>query len=946
MALAGALALACLPATTFSANRDALLEEVVVTATKREESIQDIPIAVSAFAGEDLTARGVHDLYGLQEVSPSISVYSSNSTSNGGTLRIRGVGTTGNNPGLEAAVGTFIDGVYRSRAGQAFADLVDIERVEVLRGPQGTLFGKNTSAGALQILTREPEFQQGGNASVAVGDFGTLRGHVSLTGPLTERIAYRASLQTHQREGFYEDDNTGDAYDSRDRYTFKGQLLFNVTDNVETRFIYDYTERDEDCCPANYEYFNASSDPTKPLAERDGIPGTSSTTRGFLAEPAGDIVNDLLDRLDRPQVAASSPHTTGGHKDDWTVGVNHKPVEDVKDWGLQNQTSWQINDRMELKSITAYREYDVFRQQDIDFSGADILQPQNINEKFENFSQEFQFTWNTDRVDYLFGLYFYTEDIVSDESIRIGSQGAEFLSRYIIGSLGLSANVPSTNTTLCATPIGSWDNDSGSYIAPGDPRCTDDSGTAVDRPNFRDGDGYTADYFQETEGWSVFTREVVRLSDKWDLTVGLRFSSETKEASTWINGVAPIKGETETQLLQRMIDNEFNEAHCTGRIFVGFGCNIVSWTDEETEEEWSGTITLNYAWTDTVNAFFSYSRGYKAGGYNLDQQAIEMDSFATWLAVGGDLRFLDPDKRSSNGLPQELQDAQKPLDSACSAAVPNNPPAANTNPLWDNPFFRNTRKNEFLETGNSAKVNCLFFDDDHAFEPEFVDSYEVGIKAELMGGDLIANVSAFFSDYEDFQLNTFTGTGFLISNTDQMIAKGVELETTWFFTDNLLWTFGVTYADARYGDDLNADTTELDLVIAQDYKTLEDWRALEDIEGRQITHAPYWQGNSSLFFQGEVGSVIGYGNVNLSFRGAHNTGSNLKNEKDESDKALLNLQLGLRMPDDSWDLQVWATNLTDKQIDTLVFDSVFQGESYSTFLNPPRMVGITLLTNW
>ena len=417
---------------------------------------------------------------------------------------------------------------------------------------------------------------------------------------------------------------------------------------------------------------------------------------------------------------------------------------------------------------------------------------------------------------------------------------------------------------------------------------------------------------------------MIRLSDNWELSVGLRYSSETKEASTWINGVAPIKGETERELLARMLRNEFNEDHCTGFVFIGSVCNLVSWTDEETEEEWSGTITLNYQWTDTVNAFFSYSRGYKAGGFNLDQQAIEMDSFATYLATGGSTTFLGTNQGNF------------PLDDCDKKQF-----STTLGPLAGANLGANSPANL-----GEAILDCAFFDDDHSFEPEFVDSYEVGIKAELMDGDLIANVSAFFSDYEDFQLNTFTGTGFLISNTDQMIAKGVELETTWFFTDNLLWTFGVTYADARYGDDLNADTTELDLVIARDYKTLEDWRALEDIEGRQITHAPYWQGNSSLFFQGEVGSVIGYGNVNLSFRGAHNTGSNLKNEKDESDKALLNLQLGLRMPDDSWDLQVWATNLTDKQIDTLVFDSVFQGESYSTFLNPPRMVGITLLTNW
>ena len=685
----------------------------------------------------------------------------------------------------------------------------------------------------------------------------------------------------------------------------------------------------------------------------------------------------MLDDLGRPEEDANFP------RDDYEVGVNFKPYEEVEDWGIQNQTRWQINDDMELVSITAYREYQVERGQDIDFSGADLLQPQYVNEKFENFSQEFQFTWSTERVDFLFGAYFYTEDIVSDESIRIGSQGPEYLSRYILGrldggtgvllstvnqSLGAGQAYTSNNgynleypmvtemvsmasgmTTMVTTTVtvtstyegpGSWDNATQSYVK------NDNL-----RPNYQNGDGYMADYFQETQGWSVFTREVIRLGDKWDMTLGLRYSNETKEAETWINGVAPIEGETERELLTRMLNNEFNEAHCTGFIFIGSTCNIVSWHDEETEKEWSGTATLSYQWTDNTNIFFSYSRGYKAGGFNLDQQAIEMDSFATYLATGGQPFFLleNPADRTAANidmLPQRAQD-QSNRDDADGNPVP----ATNGNVDEANGITCGLGPPAVAGGSSPARrgvaiLDCAYFDDDHAFLPEFVDSYELGIKSELMDGDLIANIAIFYSDFEDFQLNTFTGTGFLISNTNQMISKGVELETTWFLSDNLLWTFGVTYADARYGDNLNAETTPLQLWLDQEYDALEDWQALENIEGRQITHAPYWQGSTSLFFQTEIGSVIGYGNLNLGYRGAHNTGSNLENEKDESDKALLNVQLGLRMPDDSWDLQLWARNLADKQIDTLVFNSVFQDGSYSTFLNPPRMIGITLLTNW
>lgn len=145
------------PCPLLAAER-AAIEEIVVTATKREESIQDIPIAVSAFQGEDLQNRGINDINQLQQVSPRLQINTSNSTTNGGTMRIRGVGTTGNNVGLEAAVGFFTDGICRSRSKQGLNELIDVQRIEVLRGPQGTLFGKNTSAGAVHVISNRPEY--------------------------------------------------------------------------------------------------------------------------------------------------------------------------------------------------------------------------------------------------------------------------------------------------------------------------------------------------------------------------------------------------------------------------------------------------------------------------------------------------------------------------------------------------------------------------------------------------------------------------------------------------------------------------------------------------------------------------------------------------------------------------------------------------------------------
>ncbi len=896
-----ALSMLILPTQTTMAEEGGrnFTEEIIVTATKRETSVQDIPIAVSAFTGEDLDARGVQDLYGLQEVSPSISVYSSNSTSNGGTVRIRGVGTTGNNPGLEAAVGTFIDGIYRSRAGQAFSDLVDIERIEILRGPQGSLFGKNTSAGALQIITKKPEFERNSMVALSMGEYDALRVQASTTGPLVDdKLAYRFAVNYHERDGYQENDINSDAYDSRDRWSVKGQLLWEG-DSWDNRVILDYAEKDEDCCPANYQFMNFTRQ------------ADSSTTRGVLnlGVPPGTIVNSLLAELGRPQQFGGQP------KSDNEVGVNFDPFENTEDWGIQNDFSMELNDRMSLKSITAYREFKVARGQDIDFSGADILRPQFTNEKFENFSQEFQLTFSGDNADYLFGLYYYTEDIVTDEEIRLATQGGRYLSQLIVGAafgdaLGNTSVAP-FNTTRGSGGIGTFDIASGTYLSDG----------AV-RPNFQEGDGYFADYAQDTEGWSLFTHNTWHVTDQWDISFGARYSNEEKKASTRINGVDPIAGISERDLLARMLNNDFDEDHCNGLVFIGALCNNVSWTDKNTEKEWSGTIQVSYAVNEDMNIYASASRGYKAGGFNLDQSAIEMDIFAMWLATGGDARFL-AESGLAGDIPQAVLDATGGTGRNGLTQFPCGQATGTANP-------------------GIAQLDCAFFDDDHAFDPEFVDAYEIGMKGKFLDGKLTTNVALFYSDFDDFQLNTFTGTGFLISNTNKMVSKGFEFESMYNLTDGVYWTLGVTYANAKYGKNLNADTSEAALFLAQDYDTLEDWSALEDIEGKRITQAPKWQGSTSLFVEQPFGDTFVYGNVNVAYRGPNNTGSDLNPIKDIDGEVLVNLQVGVRSASDRWDVQFWARNLFDNQVNTLIFNSVFQSGSFSTFFGPQRMVGGTV----
>ncbi|MYE81724.1 MAG: TonB-dependent receptor, partial [Gammaproteobacteria bacterium] len=510
-----------------------VVEEVIVTATKREESIQDVPVAVSAFTGEDLTARGVEDLYGLAEVAPSIAVYGSNSTSNGGTLRIRGVGTTGNNPGLEAAVGTFIDGIYRSRAGLAFNDLMDIDRVEILRGPQGTLFGKNTVAGAVNIITRKPAFENTLDLTLGAGDLDSGEIGVVGNGVLVEDVlAARVSYGYRKRDGFYENIDTREAYDDRNRHNVRLQLLWTPSDEVEVRIIGDRTERDETCCPAAF-----------------WIPG-----------PTSPVVAALGGNIDPFEVDQSVQ-----------VGVNYEPYEEVRDQGLSVDVLWEADNGMSFRSITARRDYEVARGQDIDFTSADILHPQDTDESFENISQEFQLYGETDDVSWLVGAYMYTEDLESDEYIVFSNDGGTYLA-----------------TLFGAPPLAA--------VVMGDP-----SGRGVP------GQGYDAVFFSETEGWSAFTHNTWHATERFDVTLGLRYSSEEKDAGAIING-APFG---------QSVDDPF-----CGIVPIASLCDNLSYNNKEEESEVTGTLKAALAITDDINVYASYGRGYKAGGFNLDQEAV------------------------------------------------------------------------------------------------------------------------------------------------------------------------------------------------------------------------------------------------------------------------------------------------------------------------------------
>ena len=851
------------------------VEEIVITATKRATNIQDVPIAVTAITAEGLEARGITDVKELQQAAPSLSITESNSTTNGGTIRIRGMGTSGNNPGLESAVGSFIDGVYRSRSGLALQDLIDVERVEILRGPQGTLFGKNTSAGLVHIITKKPEWEWGGHVGGTVGNYDLRKTQGSITGPLIEdKLAFRFAGIYHVRDGYLDDIDTKDTFADRDRWAMKGQFLFTPTDTLDFRFIGDYTKMREHCCPATYSIVGRNA---KHILNLGGALFGGSTDA---------IVGPIILA---PLSPGSGTYSGGRNDDNLKVGTNYDPQEDVNDWGLSIDMNWDL-DPVKVKGILAHRQTDIFRGQDIDFTNVDILRSGATNETWENWSLELQFSGGTERVDWLFGMYGYTEDLTNDFLVNVATQGPEYIGRLVEQAVSPVTGNPALRAAFQA--------------------------------QFNVDEGRHSDLAQDNKGYSFFTHNIIHLTEQWNLTLGARYGWERKEGSVVHDGTAVgsiyrspfcdrITGFS-TPPLGAGTSNLRNAIGINLRTTLSNTCDNYSWDESYQSDDWTGTIQLGYAITEDINAYLSASRGFKSGGYNLDADAF-------------------------NCIPAGVVATQS---GAGPVPVPQ-PPG----------------------TVVSGNIYCTP-DDQTYFKPEFSNAYEFGLKSAWFGGRLVANLALFYTDFQDFQLNQFTGLGFIIRNVPQVLSHGAELEMTAFPMEGLIGNLSITYADTRYGD--NVDTcfsiNRPDLSVnrcpgqSNAVSGCEDDPPLgttvppcfffptnQNAAGKRITQSPSLTASLQLSMQKPLFSTgwFWYSGGNVYYRGKHKTSTDLDFLKAETAHTKLNLQGGFRSPEERLDIQIWINNVTDEIVTTGNFDTVFQAGSFSAFKQTPRTYGVT-----
>jgi len=862
--------------------------DIVITATRRSQRLSSVPIAVSAYSTAALENSGATDIRQMAQIAPSLLVASTGSEANA-TARLRGIGTVGDNPGLESSVVVFIDGVYRNRTGSGLNDLGQVERIEVLRGPQGTLSGRNSSAGAISIYTKYPEFTFGGYAEASYGNYDAVRVAGAVTGPIVaDTLAFRVDGVFAKRTGFYHDVVNDTDYNDRNRVFVRSQLFWKPSSDFSVRLIGDYTRRDEKCCGAVLIDTREKTDPTP------GVPGD-------FAVAAQNRILPILSNL-----GAVFPHLNDPYNRQIANTRGRAYSNLTTDYGASARIGWTIG-TAQLISITAYREYKAGGAADIDYGNVDIAyRPDDGNSyrKFRTFTQETRLSGSAfdNRFDWLIGGYFADEKLQVADNLKFGTQYGAFAACRMVATINPNPVLQSATSPGCLSATGR---------AALTPAVGPQVIAGLDRLSTISNVGSVRDtYDQTSSNWALFTHNIFKITDTLSITGGLRYTREVKTLNAQFNNnntVCPAQQAALGPLLanpalQSLVGGIITLS-CTGNSSSAITGLPIS--DRISEGQFTGTTVLSWKPTRDILLYGSYSRGYKAGGFNLDRSDLSTTVFSTpTSAMVRNLRF-DP---------ETVQ--------AYEVGIKYTSPKLTANLA----VYRSEFKNFQLNTFNGTN-----------FIVQNIGSCSVS----LNGAD------------RDMSSATGACTGDVQAG---VITQGFEIEAGVYPTQDLTLNLGYTLTDAKYANDLvGSDAGE----------ALNN--ALFLLPGRAISNAPRHTITSSLSWTPEIGksglSAIFY--LDSRMTSDYNTGSDLFAEKAQDGYVLLNGRIGVRGPEQRWAVELWAQNLLNTDYQQVAFSAPFQGAGsvsqvqafgapafatanslFASFLAEPRTYGLTLRTKF
>ncbi len=343
----------------FVTAKDIQLEEVIVSAQKRDERLTDVPISIASVSSESIEQTGVRQLKDVAEYVPNLTI--SSGTDFTSSVNIRGVGANSRNIGFDTRVGVYVDGVYLGQSPALNQELLDLERIEVLRGPQGTLFGKNTVAGAINLISKKPSDELEGSIGIEYGNYSSRQISAFLNVPVSDEIAAKISLNKQERDGTVENVVTGNDVNELDGQSYRVQLRYMPSDNFEANVVLDNTKTDR------------------------------------LSYTGDAITNTFGSALDTVSPAVNQVNQTIDPREERDIG------------GLAVTLDWALANDFSIKSITAYRETEIFYKNDSDYAAFDLSRL-SYTDKYDQFSQEIQFiSPDEGALKYVAGLYYYDQ---------------------------------------------------------------------------------------------------------------------------------------------------------------------------------------------------------------------------------------------------------------------------------------------------------------------------------------------------------------------------------------------------------------------------------------------------------------------------------------------------------------------------------------------------------
>ena len=769
-----------------------VLQEVVVTAQKRVQGLQDVPISISAISGKKISEAGITELQDMAAYVPNLTM---NETGIGTNITIRGV-SSGINQGFEQSAGMYVDGIYYGRAQLARAPFLDLERVEVLRGPQSILFGKNSIAGAISMTSAKPTDEFEGSIT-GLYEPGDEEYNISavLSGPLSENIRGRAAFLVSGMDGYMKNSTLGRGEPKEDEIVGRGTLEWDVSDNLTATIKVEVGSFD-----AKGRFLEA----VNPVETPGGIPyaavlglfgSTLDTTQDFSRQSNGDLSkNDTLN------VTFSADYALGDHT---------------------------------ITAVTGYVSYDFDEFCDCDFVGATVFNADQ-REEFDQISQEIRITSpGGERFDYIGGFFYQQSDIDFRDSINVPANS--ILPPALAGLVGpVSAAIAGTSTQRTFT--------------------------------------------QDSELWAAFAQVTWNVNDQWRLTVGGRYTDEKKDAARRQFHVDATGADV------GFANPALNFLYGLFRVEA---YDTIS--GSSSEDKFTPHVNLQWDATDEAMLYFTYSTGFKAGGFDVRSNA-------------------SPDPATSNAI-------HTPTFLGVLAAT-----------------------GDPAQAGAAAALTGVL-----EYGGEDADTFELGGKFSLLDGAAELNVALYYTEYTNLQTSQFDGTlGFNVTNAGAATVQGVELDGRWQASENLLLNGAFAYLDFNFDEFPNAQC-----FFGQTPNSATA-PGLCDISGQRREYTPKVTGNIGGEYIMAVGNNLELRtSVDLVYMDDYLAAPTLDPNLKQDSYVKVNARIALGAPDGKWEIAIIGKNLNDEEVvtfgNTLPVSTTLTGgtgTAYYGFYDRPRSIAV------